>query len=245
MENHATNYLTYFLLLDPASEFQLGSMRTWDNLKLGHDERGLWVKGFDYAQLESLEVKRIPDKKLFYENEGRLFPVGKYLPEGIVPALNWTPIDRAIPLKKPALNYNYFGLSDQVSIHLKQTDEEMEATAILIDIDDLVYYLETAPAIRSAHLEWVTLTSYQAFIIGTPLLPLNGPTFWKRGRMYYPVGRVLEFLSMEEEILEKLEVDQGSFLVWFEHGEFMQVQRKDFQPVSLASARKNQINTQF
>lgn len=245
MANHAADNLTYYLWIEAFNETHLGPIRTWNNLKLGHDERGIWVKGFDYTQMESNEVKMIPEKKQFYEKDGRLFPVGSLLPHGTVPALNWTPIDRAIPVKLPAINFNFFGIEGQVAVRLKPADTEMPASALLVDLDELEAYLTKAPAVRTKTLDWVLLSSYQAFVFGTPLLPLNGQAFWQSGNSYYPAGMMLEFPLLESELPELVQVHFPDKLLWLPTGEYLEIKYTDFQPLTRASVRKNLIKGSF
>jgi hypothetical protein len=67
MANNAADNLNYFLLLEEDHQLFLGGIRHWNNLKVGFDEQGIWIKDFDYAQIQSTEVKIIPYKKVFYE----------------------------------------------------------------------------------------------------------------------------------------------------------------------------------
>lgn len=243
MANDAANNLTYFLLLEEDQKSFLGGIRNWDNLKVGFNEQGIWVKDFDYAQIQAIEVKTIPHKKVFYEKNGRLFPLDSLLPEGIVPSVIWTSIERALPVTLPSLNHNYFGLDDSLVIRLVPAENEKESVAMIVDLDLLGAYLEYSSTVRLKNLSWCILNDYTACIVGTPLLSIKGAVFWQQGVFLLPAGFDFELHSIKEELGKVLEVTGRDRMVWLENGSYFKLSYSDLQPLSLASFRMNIQNS--
>lgn len=239
MANDATDNLNYFLLLEDDHQLFLGGIRHWNNLKVGFNKQGIWIKDFDYAQIQSTEVKTIPYKKVFYEKNGRLFPLNSLLPEGIVPALIWTPIDRAIPITLPSLNHNYFGVNEALTIRLVAVESEKESVAMIVDLDVLRDYLEHVPEVRLKNLSWCILDDYTACILGTPLLSIQGEVFWQSDVFLIPSGLDLELHVLKGELKNLLEVGDSDRIMWLRSGNYLKLVHTDLQPLSRASFRMN------
>jgi hypothetical protein len=239
MASDAADNLNYFLLLEEDHQLFLGGIRHWNNLKVGFNEQGIWIKDFDYAQIQSTEVKTIPFKKVFYEKNGRLFPLNSLLPEGIVPTLIWTPIDRAIPIVLPSLNHNYFGVNEPLTIRLVAAESEKESVAMIVDLDILVDYLEHVSEVRLKNLLWCILDDYTACIVGTPLLSIQGEVFWQSDVFLIPSGFDLELYVLKEELKNLLEVGDSDRIIWLRSGNYLKLAHSDLQPLSRASFRMN------
>lgn len=239
MANDAADNLNYFLLLDEDHQVFLGGIRHWNNLKVGFDEQGTWIKDFDYAQIQSIEVKTIPYKKVFYEKNGRLFPENSLLPEGIVPALIWTPIDRAVPVTLPALNHNYFGVNETLTMRLVTAESEQESVAMIVDLDVLGDYLEHVPEVRLKNLSWCILDDYTACVLGTPLLSVQGEVFWQSDVFLIPSGFDLELHALKDELKHLLEAGDSDRILWLKSGKTLKLTHTDLKLLSRASFRMN------
>jgi len=80
MAEYAADNITWYLLTDEAHKDDLAGIRQWPDLKAGTDGHEFWVKGFDYAQVHSVELKSIPFATVFYEQQGKLFLQNSRLP---------------------------------------------------------------------------------------------------------------------------------------------------------------------
>jgi len=235
MAKDVANNLNYFLLLDEKDQSYLGSIRHWENLKVGFDEQRIWLKDLDYAQMLSVEIQTLPSKKIYSEKEGKLFPVGSLLPEGRVPSVMWTPIDRAFPVKMPSLNHNYFGLNDSIEIQLVETANEQASYALLVSLKDLESYLETAASVRLKDLSWTILNEKNALIIGTPILPLEGAAFWLDGQFLFPAGFSLELRSLNRQLETLLEIGAGDLVLWHVSGTYTLIRENELESLTRSS----------
>jgi hypothetical protein len=221
----------------PHSDY-LGPVRHWDQLRIAAAPDGYWVMGLTAEQVESTEIRSIPFRKLYYMYEDQpllLFPYGGAVPVKQLPsALSWTPLEKAMPLEHPSYNHNYFGLSEKLSIRLVKSAQEQEAMALLVPMQQLDVYIQTAPAVRLEPLMWVMVDD-QALVLGKPLLPLPGKSYWSRGAHLLPAGLDLEWTALAETL--ERELDPDCWLVWEEDGGYFAVQKKLFRPLSISSFR--------
>jgi len=216
----------------------LGPVRHWGQLRIAASPDGYWVRGLTAEQVESTEIRSIPFKKLYYQYEGQpqlLFPYGGAVPVKKLPStLLWTPLEKAMPLEHPAYNHNYFGLTEKLSIRLVASGSEEEPVALLVPMQQLEVYIQMAPAVRLEPLLWVIVDD-RALVLGRPLLPLPGKSYWQRGNHLLPAGMDFEW-SVLAPTLEK-ELDPECWLVWDEDGSYVAVQKQACRPLSISSFR--------
>jgi hypothetical protein len=232
----SANGLNYFLSLPAQHKDLLYSIRHWQNLKIAFDEDLVWVKELNFFQVNSIEVKSIPFKELYYLSENRLFPKGSLLPGTNVPSLLWTPIERGLPIERPSYNHNYFGITEKIKIRLKPSEKEQEAFGLLVSMDTLSAYLETAPAIRLKNLSWVLIDD-NSLILGFPLLPLQGSVYWRRDNFLLPVGFDFEFPILSDVINNFLSDDSNYWVVWSAENRFLKINKQSLKPLSISSFR--------
>ena len=158
-------------------------------------------------------------------------PVRK-LPSG----LSWTPLEKAMPLEHPSYNHNYFGLSERLSVRLVPSEREEEPVALLLSLQQLGDYIQTAPAVRLEPLSWV-IADDQALVVGRPLLPLPGKSYWRRGNHLLPAGLDMEWTVLAETLDRQLNPDGNCWLVWDEDGSYLSVPRLGCRPLSISSFR--------
>ena len=130
MAQNAADDIDFFLLLNDAYKSDLGTIRIWNNLKVAFDEKHIWVKDFTHNQINSIEVKSIPYKTIFYSKGAKLYLQNSLLPDRNIPAsLLWTSIDRALPIRLPSFNHNILVFrkkSKFISVLLKQKPKRMQ-----------------------------------------------------------------------------------------------------------------------
>lgn len=250
--------MTHFLVVENTQKEYLGGIRHWHNLKICFEENQIWVKDFTEEQIDSTEVKSIPYKNIYYANGNKLFLKGSLLPSRNLPSLLWSPIDRGLPVKLPSFNYNYFGVQEKINIQLIPADKEQEGYALMTDIELLGAYMTSAPAVRLQKLDWIIFKTSPveadvnselftlppavankdlAIIFGTPLLPVQGKVFWRKGNFLIPAGYDFDLHSLIE-VLDKLINPQSSFIVvWNMDSTYFLLDKKEVQMLSISSFR--------
>ncbi|MFN8284197.1 MAG: hypothetical protein U0U67_13340 [Chitinophagales bacterium] len=239
METHlASNVISYLLQISVEHKERLGSIRHWQNLKLAFDDSIIWVKDFTKEQVESIQVKQIPFKELFYFKDNLLFKIDSLVPEKKMHSgLLWTPINRALQVELPSLNHNYFGINEAVNIKLIEANAEHESCALLTTINVAADYINTATAIRLKNLKWCMINK-DLFIIGKPLLPLIGKTFWMKNDFLLPTGFDFELTVLEQTLKTLLNPHSERFIVWKEDASYVSVDKNEVRPLSISSFRQ-------
>ncbi len=242
MAQNASDDIGYFLLLDEVHKADLGTIRVWSNLKIAFDGKDIWVKDFTHQQIHSVEVKSIPYKTIFYSKGAKLYLHNSLLPDRNIPAsLLWTQIDRALPISLPDLNHNYFGIQEKISIALVASETEAEAVAMITSLDVLKQYIETAPAIRLEHLFWTILQNKDVLLIGKPLLPITGQTYWRQEDVLLPVGFDFDLSILAGKLIDTINPGRRGIVLWNQENRYLFIDKNAFQPLSLSSFR-NTVN---
>lgn len=243
MEDHAANGITWYLRIPKANADLLGRIRHWTHLRIASDDGYYWIKDLTPAQVNAQEIKSLPYAEIFYEQDQWLFPRHSSLPWRHKPALLWTPIERALPVTLPSPNLNFFGLEETVAIGLQPSDKEQQAYALMVSLPQLERYLVAAPAIRTRSLQWIIIDEQQALILGHPLLPLDGDTWWLSGNFLLPTGYDLQYPLFRELVENRLVPDNADRLLFYRSGIFIRLPKKNMTPLSLGSFRKSFINS--
>jgi hypothetical protein len=237
MAKDAANSIVYYLSVNQENKADLARIRQWGNLKVGFEENTIWIKDLDYVQVNSTEVKSIPFKAVYYEKQGKLYPLNSLLPQCLVPSLLWTPVERALPVKLPSFNHNYFGIHEQIDIRLVPHDAEAEAVAMITDTGVLKQYIETAPSVRLEKIRWCLQEGNKVLLLGRPLLPLPGDTFWQRKDLLLPTGFDFELHLLTDIIQKRVNPGRDHWVCWNTDGTCWLVAKENMMPLSRSSFR--------
>lgn len=236
MAIHSSDRVNYFLSLPLQHKDFLGEIRHWGNLKIGFEDDLIWIKDLNLVQIDSVEVKSIPYKEIYYASGDKLFLKGSLLPSRRIPSLLWSPIHRGLSLELPRSNHNYFRVASKANVRIVTSAVEKESYGLLVAIDELQKFIETAPSIRLKNLRWVIVDN-KALILGNPLLPLNGDVFWKRDNFLLPSGFDLELPILTSTIAELINKEQDHWIVWNKEGSYYAIDKRLFSPLSISSFR--------
>ena len=238
MAENATNNLVYYAKINCSMIEYLGEIRNWNNLSIAFEDEYIWIKGFHDNQLNSVEIKSIPNIKIFYSNKGKLFPKGFLLPVGNEPSFLWTPINRGLKVEIPNHNPNFFGIKQKINIRITQSIQEKESAAMITSFSNLETYAVTAPIIRLQKIQWTLLDQNTALLIGTPILPIKGDTYWKTEDFLLPSGFDFELNFLTSELNKKLNLNQTNFIIWDKDAKYFMVDKLELRPLSISSIRK-------
>jgi hypothetical protein len=214
-----------------------GILRQYVQLSVAWSGTTLWVAGIDAALINDKALKTIPGWQCYSQSLGVLYPMGSHLPYGQVPVLHWQPVAEAVSVALPSFNHNYFHLTDTVPISLVPSSQEQAPTAMLVSCAMLASYVHTAPAIRLSALLWVVIGNNEALIIGSPLLPLQGAAYWRRGHVLLPVGTDWEFSNLSTHIEDALNPMADGWVLHRPNDSWLAVPFSTLVPLSRASVR--------
>jgi hypothetical protein len=237
MAEDPSNNVTWLLEIEQQHLDYLGPVRHWGQLRMAASPGYYWISGLTPDQLESPEIKSIPFKQLYFEKDQLLFHRGGLVPVKQLPdLLVWTPLERGLPLDLPSFNHNYFGITEKLDVRLVPSGKEEEPAALLTSITILRNYILTAPAVRLRPLSWVILDD-QALILGRPLLPLPGDSFWQKGDVLMPAGFDWEWPVLEPTLNRELNSDRDRLLLWDKNGQCTIIEKKQCRVLSISSFR--------
>lgn len=129
-------------------------------------------------------------KRWTLDEKERLIPLGKSLPEIILPHLDWFPLATLLPLTSTKVRQNepFFG---HLGLALIPATQPQPPAALRLPFQKFAAWADTAPAPRLAPLTFALSDSGDALVIGQPLPPLPGQTFYRDGQILIPCGRAL------------------------------------------------------
>lgn len=227
----------YFLEINKEHKDFLGAIRHWENLKIAFETNTIWIKEFTDDQIDSTELLQIPYIKIYELKENLLFEKGKQLPTKKLPSgLLWSPVLRGLPISLPNFNHNFFGISDTMQIALKRSEDVKKAYALLVEYQELKSYIEFAPKFRLEPLQWVVINN-KALIIGKPLLPLKGNTFWSKNDFLIPTGYDFEWPVLTQTLKDKLNPFDKNIILWNKDNSYSSIPKQNVKPLSISSFR--------
>ena len=227
----------FFLKIKQTNVDHLAKIRLWKNLNISWEENFIWVKNFSIHQINAIEVKQIPEKELYEQHGAKLHRLGSLLPSRTTPSLLWTPIQRGLPVEMPDLNHNFFGIDQKIALSLIATETTQAVQAILLDLSDMKQYIETAAAIRLKPLKWLLLENQKALVLGQPLLPIRGKSYWRRGDFFIPAGMDFELPNLVPIVQQYINLNHQNYLFWTADGSYFQTPKNAFTALSIASFR--------
>lgn len=236
MAVYTSNSVNYYLRLPASEKAMLGTLRHWENVKIGYEEHYIWIKDLDVLQVQAREISIIPVKQVYRAEGGKLFPKDSLLPERNIPSLLWTPLERGLQVSLPAFNHNFFGLQTNIEIQLVPTDAEQNGFVLLLSLKLLESYLITASAIRLLNLQW-TIIGGDALIMGSPLLPLPGKIFWRREDHLLPAGYDFELYSLSGHLNDMINPSRKHWIIWNESSEYSNLPKEAFKRLTRGSFR--------
>jgi len=239
MATDSSNPVIYLLRLPKMSKNDLRAIWHWPNLQVAIEGDYLWIKGLTSKDIQTVAIQSLLDKSLFLVEEDLLYPVTSTLPTGKSPVLNWKTMEQAIPLTLPNGNYHFFGITQQFDICLLPSNQPQDAVAILVSHHQLAPYIQTAPAVRLEQLKWIIVGQQLSFIMGTPILPIPGFTYWQQGNALLPTGYRMEYPFLHKVLDQELNPDGTHWVLWNKEAQYSLIPKVSLRPLSIASFRQS------
>ncbi|ROI04371.1 MULTISPECIES: hypothetical protein [unclassified Chryseobacterium] len=238
MAEDPSKYIREFWAEIPRSDEEfLGSIRQWKNIHLAVDEETIWLKGFTDEQAISPEIHQLPGFLLYELRDGLLFRKEALVPsKKMRTALLWTPIDKALRLTFPVSNQNYFGISEEIRVNIKESIEEQPVVALLSSIAEIKENIAAVPKFKLENIQW-TVVGDKALLVGTPLLSFPGKVYWTKDGHLLPAGFDFEFKNLSAFLQQKYNKESDGWLLWNEEGEFLAIKNTEFRKLSISSFR--------
>lgn len=235
MASDAADGLDYWVRVPRRFTAALYALRPWPDLRVGFTDEDVWLRGLSATQISSAAVLALPRSGRYALREGRLYPVGKRLPERTAPTLLWSELTRGLKVTLPAENFNYFGTRETYGLELVTTSAQQPTDATVVDLAALGGYLYDAPCVRTAGLRWTVLAGGRAFVVGAPLLPIPGEDYYRRGGFFLPAGRAFRYEGMAGVYRAALADAADYHYLVAPDGALRRLRRADLAPLSKGS----------
>lgn len=230
----------YWLRLPLKYKDKLSQIRVWKILRMAIDGEDIWVRGILPNQLHSPEIRSIPFKKIYFQHDNALFLLGGNLPEErLKTSLLWSPINKALPVEMPNYNFNYFGVNETVEFKLVASSVEREAKAVLVELDVLDSYIQKASAVRLQSIQW-TIVNRKVLLIGIPLLPIPGKSYWQLQNFLIPTGYDFEYPELSNFYHKNLQTESNQYIVLQSDNSYYKLSKEQLKPLTISSYRLSQ-----
>lgn len=241
MADDPSDILTYYLQIDSSRIQDIAPLRNSPQLMAAVEKDQIWVSNLSKNQVESIEVKSLPFKRIYSCTSGKLYPLGSLLPERNLPVLNWQPITRVLRINSPAFNHNFFGIEERIQMSLVSTEESQEATMMRTNVAVASDYIQVAPEIRLRGISWILLNEEEVLLSGTPMLPIPGEVFWRNQDHLIPCGYTFELPVLSGALGRFLNPSNQDWIIWNKDTSYFKVAKSAFHPLTIGSFRKTLI----
>ncbi|WP_430409009.1 hypothetical protein [Kordia sp.] len=238
--NLAQGVTEYWLRLPSKYKEKLSQIRVWNTLRMATDEDDIWVRGISPNQLNSPEIRSIPFKKIYFQQDNALFLLGGNLPEErLKTSLLWSPINNALSVEMPNYNFNYFGVNETIDFKLIASSVERASKAIVVDFEVLETYIQKAPAIRLQSIQW-TIVNNKALLIGIPLLPIPGKSYWQQQHFLIPTGSDFEHPELSNFYHKNIQTEHSQYVVFQQDSTYYKITAEQLKPLTISGFRLSQ-----
>ncbi len=168
--------------------------------------------------------------------DGTLIPFGRTLPERVLPALPWQSLSSVLPVLPAAVrSTEYF--FELLPFSLVASVEEVASVAMTLSLDHFAAWAETAGAPRLNILSFAISNGGESLVVGNPLPPLVGQSYYQQGRLLIPCGWALPPHIWHEHLSSVLEASQNHFVLIRPEGQVEIIAKELCLPASRAAIR--------
>jgi hypothetical protein len=173
------------------------------------------------------------------DHAGRLIPWTGTLPVAKMPAGPWEALNVWLVAGAPPLSLPGRGQS-RVDIRLERSSRERTPSALLLDLDSLLAWAETASRLRLSGLNFAASASGggRALVTGTPLPPVPGTACYFHGRLTLPCGWDFPPPLWPAWVEQCLSLPQEALALLDPSGRVEILEQEGFMPLTLAAVRR-------
>lgn len=133
------------------------------------------------------------------EKSDHLIPLGKQLPTATLPPLSWLPLASLLPITTTKIQENetFFG---HLGFALIPSHKNHPATALRLPFQIFSTWADTAPTPRLAQLTFALSDTQETLVIGSPLPPLPGQTYYQIHQLLIPCGLALPDFILAQDL---------------------------------------------
>ena len=215
-------------------------IRTITGLEAGEVNGEIWLRTHNIKQKVPLETWKIPFQKTFSIGENQLlFATDSLTPIGKLPEINWKPLSGFLPVVMPVSAFP--GTSERkAKLRLIEKEQPQESKAMITSLTIWKKYGESALELKLQRLIFAVSSEDEVLIWGTPLPPIPGREYWKKGQIFLPNGYDFEFSHLGKVVERKLNLTNKSMILFQKNGQFSIIPEHYFVKATRSAIRLTQ-----
>ncbi|MEM9828627.1 MAG: hypothetical protein AAF958_18715, partial [Planctomycetota bacterium] len=186
----------------------------------------------------SSRLSVLPGQRYERHEDGRLRIIGQRLSTTHLPEnLHWRPLAEVMRLKWPRAGVPKQSSDPPVQLRLERGGLESSIAGLLVNLNDLAKWVETAAEIRLRRLKWIYKDSL-ALVAGHPPPPLPGVAFGCHENIWIPMGQSWVPNIEAAQVRRVFQCDASETLVWRSTHQCEKLPRDAWSALSRASVRE-------
>jgi len=198
----------------------------------------LWLRGPQLTRELQMVLFQVPNLRLYERDaEDRLYPPGRRVPCGELPAVTWSPLHEMLTLQvqTAALPGDR---PEPLPLRLLRGGEETPAEVLVSSFGPWRSYIVNAPQVRLRPLRWALAQDGSAVLQGSPLPQLPGRRYCLHAeRVAVPLGFTWDPPVDAEVLVRLFRLRDGDLALLAEDGSWHKVLAEDFRAATRASIR--------
>lgn len=226
------------LVLEEKYQDQIGHIRSVEGWSAAIQDELIWLKGPLDNKHNQVLINSLPILARYtLDKQNRLFPDGKLTPVAMLDVMEWKTLPEFMPLEMPvsAIPAQQAPL---MPVNLLRSQNPYPAYALQTNLTVWKKYVDGAPQIRLQNLKFVVSATQEVLIIGDPLPPIPGKTFWLNGSLLVPAGYNFDPPLVGNLLSQKLKPALPSYILFNESGGQNTIAFDLFKPADRAVVRQ-------
>lgn len=229
--------MAFILVLKQTDRAALAAIRLLPNLEVATEGTDIWLKlplsndGLDpkIRQLPLISTFIVDEKQLLY-------PIGGLTPVGRLQPMRWQPLTAFMPVELP-VSILPATTAAAVSVKVVPSEKERDAAALMTSAAAWLAYVSTASEVRLKRLKFAVSGDKKVFIMGSPLPPIEGNTYWLDNHIFMPTGFDFALPIVSELIFQSEKLENQTFLCFDTEGGYARLDVLDFVLATRSAVR--------
>jgi hypothetical protein len=229
--------MAFIVVLNERDRDALADIRLLSNVEVAVDSAQIWLRIPLSNEGLATEIRQLPlvETYLLDENE-LLYPLGGVTPVGKLKPLSWMSLPLFMPIELP-VSVMPAEVSETVTIQIVASAKEQKAMALSTTATAWLDYVISAPEVRLKRLKFAVSDANNVLIVGEPLPPIEGETYWLNNNIFMPSGYDFELPIVSELIYQKENLQNQAFLCFNTEGSHHRIEELDFVLATRSAVR--------
>jgi hypothetical protein len=215
------------LVLEEKYQDYIGTIRTVKGWVACRQKDQIWLKGPLNNDRNQLLISSLPVLASYeLDEQNRLFPKGKLTPVDQLEGWEWEKLSDFVRVEMPVSALPARQVNP-ISISLVRNENSYPAYALQTSFAAWKNYVDEAPLVRLQALKFVVSSLDEVLIIGEPLPPIPGKSYWLNEDLLMPAGFNFDPPFLGQLLNQKLKVQTPSYILFNEEA------KQDIIPVDL------------